>query len=177
MIALGMELDPVENATCFPKQVSPDAEVRAAAKEAEQELAAFSVESSMRKDVYAVLKAVAATCGGGGGGGGLSAEEQRFMAKSLVAYEQNGMHLGPEAMKEVEALKKQLSALEVAFSSNIAEDDTTHLASAAELAGCSADFLSSLDKASDGSGRLVLTMAYPHIAAVNKNCKVENSNT
>ena len=40
--------------------MSADKEVRDAAKEAEMALSAFGVESSMRKDVYLVLKAAAA---------------------------------------------------------------------------------------------------------------------
>lgn len=44
----------------------------------------------------------------------LSDEERRYVAKSLQAYEQNGMHLEPDAMKRVEDMKKELSSLEVA---------------------------------------------------------------
>ncbi len=170
VIALDRELDPIENAICFPKHVSPDEKVREAAKAVEKELVAFGVESSMRRDVYLVLKKAADAYGDDDAT--LSEEEKRFMEKRLVDYERNGMSLAPEAMKEVEALKKELADLSTTFSTNIAEDDSKHLVTAAELEGCSEAFIEGLEKDPGGSGKLVLTMAYPHVMAVGKTCKV-----
>jgi metallopeptidase MepB len=110
MIRLGAAVDPLENAITFPKHVSSDDETRDAAEAAEKKLSAFSVESSMRRDVYLVLKAVA---NNKKSGETLSSEEKRYVEKTIVGYEQNGMHLEAAAMKEVEELKKQISELEV----------------------------------------------------------------
>lgn len=141
MIDLGMELDPIENSITFPKNVSTDDSIREAAKSAEKALAAFGVESGMRRDVYLVLKSVSTRLGKDI----MGSEEHRYVEKTLIAYEENGMHLGEDERREVEALKKQIADLEVSFTSNIAEDKTTHLVTAAELAGCPEDFVSKLD--------------------------------
>ena len=45
-------------------------------------------------------------------------------------------------------------------------------AQAAELAGCPESFVASLEKDPAGSGKLVLTMDYPHVMGVNKSCSV-----
>ena len=58
------------------------------------------------------------------------------MEKVVLAYERNGMNLSLEEMKEMEALKKELADLATTFSTSIAEDNTTHLATPEELAGC-----------------------------------------
>jgi len=169
MIELGLALDPLENAITFPKHVSTDALKRDAAEDAEKKMSAFSVESSMRRDVYLVLKAVADKVKAAASSSNLSGEEKRYAEKTVVAYEQNGMHLEAAAMKEVEILKKEISELEVTFSSNIAKDATTHLVTEADLDGCPADFIASLDKQ---SSKLVLTMDYPHYMTVSKLCRV-----
>ena len=122
----------------------------------EKELVAFGVESSMRRDVYLVLKKAADAYGDDDAT--LSEEEKRFMEKRLVDYERNGMSLAPEAMKEVEALKKELADLSTTFSTNIAEDDSKHLVTAAELEGCSEAFIEGLEKDPGGSGKLVLQL-------------------
>ena len=169
IIALERDLDPIENAITFPKHVTPDESVREAAKAIEKELVAFGVESSMRRDVYLVLKKAAEAHRDDQS---LSAEEQRYMEKRLLDYERNGMSLSPEEMKVVEKLKKELADLSTTFSTNIAEDKSTHLATEEELRGCSEAFIEGLEKDPNGSGKLVLTMAYPHVMTVGKTCKV-----
>mmetsp|Transcript_67432 Transcript_67432/g.152616 ORF Transcript_67432/g.152616 Transcript_67432/m.152616 type:complete len:340 (+) Transcript_67432:199-1218(+) len=84
------------------------------------------------------------------------------------------MHLEATAMARVEALKKELAEMEVTFSSNIAEDATTHLVHEADLEGCPDAFVKSLDEDPQGSGMLVLRMDYPHVAAM-KNCRVPST--
>ena len=168
LIDLERELDPIENAITFPMHVSPDEKVRSAAKTIEKELTAFGVESSMRRDVYVVYKAASEKHKNDNS---LSEEEKRFMEKVVLAYERNGMNLGVEEMKEMEALKKELADLATTFSTSIAEDDTTHLATPEELAGCSESFVNGLDTDPD-SGKLVLTMAYPHYMTVQRLCTV-----
>ena len=86
-----MHLIVLENSCTFPKHVSADPRVRYAAKEAEKALAELSVESGMRKDVYAVLKRVASKLDKSKTGG-LTQEEGRYVDKMLQAYEQAGPH-------------------------------------------------------------------------------------
>ena len=118
IVAMERELDPKQSCVTFPKNVSADKAIRDACVEASNKLSAFGVKSSMRKDVYEVLKAVADSYGeeggaGGGGGGArgqelLDGEQRRFMEKRVLDYEHNGVHLEEAIFKEVEDLKTKV---------------------------------------------------------------------
>jgi Zn-dependent oligopeptidase len=101
----------------FYQNVSPSDELRAASNEAEQLALDFSVESSMRIDVYnakiAAQKNIEAS------GKKLNPEEQRLVEKMVQDGTRAGLAL-PEADRErLTAWKKELSQVCLEFSVSV----------------------------------------------------------
>lgn len=101
----------------FYQSVSTDQELRDASTEAEKLMDNFSIESSMREDVYQLVEAVLEK------GEKLDPESQRLLEKTHKDYIRNGLGLpaGPKRDRYKE-IKKRLSQLSIIFSKNLNEE-------------------------------------------------------
>lgn len=165
----------------FYQAVSTDKALRDASTEAEKLLDDFSIESSMREDVFALVDAVLKKKEP------LDAESQRLLEKDHKSYIRNGLNLaagGPrERFKEI---KQRLSAISIAFQKNLNEEQGGIWFTREELAGVPEDVVDGLKAGqAENEGKLRLSFKYPDLfptlkyatnAEVRKRVFVENEN-
>jgi metallopeptidase MepB len=144
----------------FYQSVSTNQELRDASTEAEKLMDDFSIEASMREDVYklvdAALKKVEK----------LDPESQRLLEKEHKSYIRNGLNIeaGPKRDRFKE-IKKRLSQLSIIFQKNLNEEKGGLWLAPEELNGVSEDVLSGLKKE---DGKYWLTFKYPDLFPVLK---------
>ena len=161
---LNTEAKPIE----FAQLVAVPEEVRKASVEASKKMNDFSVEIQMRKDIFDNLIAFKERIGFEG----LKHEYRRFVDKSILAGERNGLHLDEKVRDEVKAVKKRISDLSTDYLNNFNEDVSYVELSKEELDGVPEDLVASLEKATKDEKKLKVTMKYPHYFPVMKKCKV-----
>lgn len=136
----------------FPQFVSTDKNVRDASISINKELDEFSIEKSMRKDLYKIVSNAASKHAS------LSQEDSRLIEKIMKDYERNGMSLPDDKQDRLKIIKKRLSDIAIDFSSTMNEDVTFLLFTKEELSGCPQDYIDRLEL--DGQ-KYKVTMKYP----------------
>lgn len=139
----------------FYQSVSTDQELRDASTEAEKMMDDFSIEASMREDVYRLVDAALKK------GDKLDPESQRLLEKEYKSYIRNGLNIpaGPKRDRFKE-IKKRLSQLSIIFQKNLNEEKGGIWFTAEELDGVPEDVLSGLRKE---DGKYWLTFKYPDL--------------
>merc|ERR1719225_2609040 len=136
-----------------------------ASSDAEKMLAEFEVEMSMRKDVFDNILAFSKS----EEAKSLSPELKRYLEKQVNDGMRNGLHLEEAKRDEIKAVKKRISELGVEFNKNLNEDTTFLLLDQTELTGVPEDLVGSFEK-DEESGKLKVTMKYPHFFPVTRKC-------
>jgi Zn-dependent oligopeptidase len=108
--ALGTTTDPLG----FYQSVSPNKELRDASNEADRLVQQYSIELSMRTDVYHAIQDAAGAIEQSGEK--LGPEEQRLVDRMVLEGKRSGLALPPQEQEKVMALKKELSQVELEFS-------------------------------------------------------------
>ncbi|KAI8142278.1 hypothetical protein BJV82DRAFT_616179 [Fennellomyces sp. T-0311] len=153
-------------------QISPDAAVREASVTAEKEYEEFSIEQTMRHDLYKVIQGIVDKTDLKT----LPAEEARMLSKTEISYRRNGLHLPEEKRNEFKELRKRLSEVCIEYMKNWSRENSTVKFTKEELEGMDDDFLGGLaTEEEDGVKKYVLTMKYPDVRPVLKLCKNENT--
>ncbi|KAI8967622.1 hypothetical protein BDF20DRAFT_227052 [Mycotypha africana] len=153
-------------------QISPDAAVREASVAAETKYDQFSIEQSMRHDLYVVISDYMAKTDLDT----LAYEDARFLRRLERSYRRNGLHLPEDKRNELKEIRKQLSEKCIEFNKNWARESSTVKFTKDELEGLDDDFLGGLKTVEeDGVTKYVLTMKYPDVRPVLKLCKNENT--
>jgi len=148
----------------LPSMVALDKGLRDASSEAEKQMDEFSVEMSMRKDIFDNV----VTFSQSEEAKGLNEELKRWLEKEVRDGKRNGLHLSEEKREEIKVIKKRISELGTDFNKNLNED-TTHLFFAeSELSGVPEDLVKSFEK--DDEGKCKVTMKYPHFFPVTRKC-------
>lgn len=139
----------------FYQSVSTNQELRDASTEAEKLMDDFSIEASMREDVFKLVDAALKK------GAKLDPESQRLLEKEHKSYIRNGLNIpaGPKRDRFKE-IKKRLSQLGIIFQKNLNEEKGGLWFSSEELDGVPEDVLSTLKKEGD---RYFLTFKYPDL--------------
>jgi len=148
----------------LPSMVALEKEIRDASSDAEKRMDEFSVEMSMRKDIFDNLVAFSESKEAEG----LEAEAKRFLEKSVTEGKRNGLHLPEERREQIKVIKKRISELGTDFSKNLNEDTTFLYFSEEELSGVPEDLVKSFDR--DEEGKCKVTMKYPHFFPVTRKC-------
>jgi len=149
----------------LPGMVATDKSLRDASSDAEKMLEEFEVEMSMRKDVFDNILAFSKS----DEAKTLSPEMKRYVEKQVNDGMRNGLHLDEAKRDEIKAVKKRISELGVEFNKNLNEDTTFILLDQSELSGVPDDLVGSFEK-DEESGKLKVTMKYPHFFPVTRKC-------
>lgn len=141
----------------FYQSVSTDQTLRDASTEAEKLMDEYSIETSMREDVFQLVDAVLKK------GESLDPESQRLLEKDHKSYIRNGLNLpkGPKRDRFKE-IKLRLSQLGIEFSKNLNEEKGGIWFSKEQLAVVPSDVVDLL-KTREEDGKYFLTFKYPDL--------------
>ena len=151
----------------FYQSVSTDQELRDASTKAEEMMDDFSIESSMREDIYKLVEAALEK------GEKLDSESQRLLEKTHKAYIRSGLGLpaGPKRDRYKE-IKKRLSTLCIIFSKNLNEEVGGLWFTPEELEGVPEDVTALFAKGEgENAGKLKMTFKYPDLIPTTKYAK------
>lgn len=139
----------------FYQSVSTNRELRDASTEAEKLMDEYSIETSMREDVFKLVDAVLKK------GDKLDPESQRLLEKDHKSYIRNGLNLpaGPKRDRFKE-IKMRLSQLSIEFSKNLNEEKGGLWFTKEELDGVPSDVV---DLLKQEDGKFFLTFKYPDL--------------
>ena len=151
----------------FYQSVSTNQELRDASTKAEEMMDEFSIESSMREDIYKLVEAALKK------GEKLDPESHRLLEKTHKAYIRSGLGLpaGPKRDRYKE-IKKRLSTLCIIFSKNLNEEVGGLWFTPAELEGVPEDVTALFAKGEgENAGKLKMTFKYPDLIPTTKYAK------
>lgn len=166
---------------CFYQAVSSSQDLRNVSTEAEKLFDDFAIESSMREDVYKLVKATLEK------GEKLEPESQRLLEKEHKSYIRNGLGIpaGPERDR-FKFIKKRLSQIAIVFQKNLNEENGGIWFTPEELDGVPSDVISGLEKGEgENQGKVKLSFKYPDLfptlkyatnAATRKKVFIDNEN-
>ncbi|KAK3905964.1 Saccharolysin [Staphylotrichum tortipilum] len=165
----------------FYQYVSGDSALRDASTEAEKIMDEFSIECSMREDVFRLVDAVY-------NNSGLSVsyskdkdrlidaslaktaglddvESARLLEKERKSYLRNGLGLPEGSQRDrFKEIKKRLSQIQIAFQKNLNEENNGIWFTKEELDGVPQDVLDTLEKGKDeNEGKIRLSFKYPDL--------------
>ncbi|KAJ2935191.1 hypothetical protein H1R20_g1938, partial [Candolleomyces eurysporus] len=144
------EIDRVTEPLSFYLNVSPTKEIRDASNEADSLLRDFSVESSMRLDVFDAKTAAEKNIKESGQWEKLSDEDRRLIDKMVLDGTRAGLALPEEKREELKKLKKELSQTCLEFSKNFNEEKSVITFTEEELKGVPKDVISGYGKRTEG---------------------------
>lgn len=102
-------------------QISPDAAIREASVAAEKKYEEFSIEQSMRHDLYVVVQGFIDRTDLDS----LDAEDARLLRKMEISFRRNGLHLSEEKRNEFKELRKRLSEVCIEFMKNWSRESSS----------------------------------------------------
>jgi len=163
----GYIIQTAENRLDLIDQTSTNAAVRDAASDAIKKIDQWSVGMDYREDVYAAVKAYAATQPVLAGG------DKKLFAETLRDYRRAGLDLPKNQRDEVEKLRKQLTALETDFENNVTKATQALKFSKADLEGVPEDFLAQKGiKTGPDEYTLMANITF-HYLMIEENAKLE----
>ncbi len=149
-------------------ETSPDKAMRDMARDMSVKIEEWGIGLEYREDIYRVLKAFADTKPK------LDAQEQRLVDFQLRDYRRAGLTLSPDDRKAVEQLRKDLSAAEQVFATNINQARAPLDFTADELAGVPDSLLSSPGvRQPDGRYRVMANITWHAYAVADNAVKAE----
>lgn len=154
----------------FLHEVSPDPKVREASLKAEKDLSKFSIDCSLREDVFKAYETYFNN-NYKTEKKNLSDEENRLVEKTMISYKRNGILIKDyDKKKTIKEIKKELSELCLNYNNNINEDKTEFELTKKDLEGLEEKWLK--DKKIENKDDLYkVTLAYPDIQPILKLCK------
>ncbi|KZT23430.1 metallopeptidase MepB [Neolentinus lepideus HHB14362 ss-1] len=135
----------------FYQNVSPSKDLRDASNAAEVLAREFSIESSMRIDVFQAKLAAERNIKESGKWEKLDAEEKRLVEKMVLDGKRAGLALPEEKREELKQLQKELSQTCLDFSKNFNEEKGVVTFTLDELKGVPADIVSGYTKRTENS--------------------------
>lgn len=102
-------------------QISPDAAIRDASVAAEKQYEEFSIEQTMRHDLYVVIQGLIDKTDLKT----LDHEEARMLSKMERSFRRNGLHLPEEKRNEFKELRKRLSEVGIEYMKNWSNESSS----------------------------------------------------
>jgi len=164
---MGYEMGLAANRLSLIEQTSTNPAVRDATTAAIKKISDWSVGTDYREDVYAAVKAYAATQPQ------LEGQDKKLFVETLRDYRRAGLDLPKDQRDDVEKLRKELTALETDYDNNITKAKQALKFTKAELAGVPEDFLAQTGiKTGDDEYTLMANITF-HYLMVEDNAKLE----
>jgi thimet oligopeptidase len=155
----------------FMRQVTTDANVRAAAQACEEALDKYGIQLAFRDDVFAAVKAYTAR----DEAASLQGEHRRYLEKTLRDFRRNGFDLPPDQRERVKRLKERLVELDIAFAHNIDAWDDAILVTREDLTGLPQSYVDGLRSVEEQGGRKYrVSLDYPDFFPFMDNAESED---
>lgn len=113
-------------------QISPDAAIRDASVAAEKQYEEFSIEQTMRHDLYIVIQGLIDKTDLKT----LDHEEARMLSKMERSFRRNGLHLPEDKRNEFKELRKRLSEVGIEYMKNWSNESSSKYLVLNMYAGC-----------------------------------------
>ena len=147
----------------FYEAVSTDPGLSEASTQAKKLHADFEIETKTHEGLFELVEAVAKKSEF------LEPEDQRLLERYRRDYLRNGLGISLEKRNRFKGIQRQLFKLTSEFEKNLREENAGHWFNLSELAGVSADLISSLDKGTGkNEGKVLSTFSFPHLFGVLK---------
>lgn len=143
----------------FYQAASTDKDLRDASTEAEKLMDEFSIEASMREDIYQLVEAAFQK------GAKLDPESQRLLEKTRKSYTRNGLGIpaGPKRDR-FKVIKKRLSQISTDFLKVMNEENGGMWVTKEEMEGVPEDVVDGLEKGTgEHEGKIKLSFKYPDL--------------
>ncbi|KAL4779147.1 peptidase family M3-domain-containing protein [Aspergillus varians] len=143
----------------FYQSVSTQQDLRDASSKAEELMDDFSIESSMREDIFKLTDAVLKK------NESLDPESRRLLEKEHQDFVRNGLNLPAGPLRDrFKQIKKRLSLIGIEFQKNLNEEAGGIWFTPEELEGVPEDVVAGLQKGEgEHQGKLWLTFKYPDL--------------
>jgi len=164
---VGYLIQCAENRLDLISQTSTNAEVRDAASDAIKKIDQWSVGIDYREDVYAAVKAYAATRPQ------LAGEDKKLLDETLRDYRRAGLDLPKDQRDQVEKMRKDLTVLETDFENNVTKAKQPLKFTRAELDGVPDAFLAQEGIRTGPDEYTLMANITFHYLMVEDNAKVE----
>ncbi len=151
----------------FMGYVHPVEEVRKAGKIAEEKLQSFGVDLVFREDLYQAVSRFADT----EEAAGLKGEQRRLLEFVQRDLRRAGHELDPDMRAALKERSQRLVELAIRFQQSIDASDNVLLVERDDLEGLPDAYIDSLET-DEETGKLEVTMAYPHIVPFMDNAKL-----
>lgn len=151
----------------FYQAVSTDSKLRDASSKAEEIMDEFSIEASMREDIFKLVEAAFQKKEN------LDPESQRLLEKERKSYITNGLGIpaGPDRDRYKE-IRKRLSMIQIEFQKNLNEEDGGIWFTQKELEGVPSDVVEGFEVGTgENEGKYRFTFKYPDLFPVMKFAK------
>ena len=147
----------------FYEAVSTDPGLSEASTQAKKLHADFEIETKTHEGLFELVEAVAKKSEF------LEPEDQRLLERYRRDYLRNGLGISLEKRNRFKEIQRQLFKLTSEFEKNLREENAGLWFNLSELAGVSADLISSLDKGTGkNEGKVLSTFSFPHLFGVLK---------
>lgn len=165
----------------FYQAVSGDPSLRDASSKAEEIMDEFSIEASMREDIFKLVNAAFEKKEK------LDPESQRLLERERKSYITNGLGIpaGPKRERYKE-IRKRLSTIQIEFQKNLNEENGGIWFTKKELEGVPSDVVEGFEKGTgENEGKVRFTFKYPDLfptlkfaqdSEVRKRVFIENEN-
>jgi thimet oligopeptidase len=131
----------------FLGYVSPDPDLREAARTQEEGLDKYTVDLGFREDVFDAVLAYSRTAEAAESTG----ERRRFLDFTLRDYRRNGFGRGPEVREEVQEMKRRLVELGLEYEQNLADWKDGIEVPPDRAGGLPEEYLAGLERRENGS--------------------------
>lgn len=142
----------------FYQNVSTDAKVREASRQAEKLFSELETELGMRQDVASLVQAVHDR------NEDLDEGCRRLLEREMLQYKRNGLHLSVEDRERLQQIRNELGEVKAEFERNLSEESSGVDFTKEELEGLPEEVFAGLE--SDSEGRYHLGFRPVHTGAV-----------
>ncbi len=153
-------------------QLHPNKEIRDKCTELSKKLSAFSIEQSMRKDVFKVYKKYYETTYQTDKDK-LTEEQNKFIEKTMIGFKMKGLYLDEEASEKVKEISTKMSIKCTDYQQNISNFNDKLEFYQNELDGLDVDWMANrLDK---DTGKYIVKAQYPDYVPIMEYCRIRET--